>query len=114
MTPPENTRSGANLNILVVEIDGKRIRSESDFHQVIFEKLDFPAYYGRNLAALWQILSGNLPQPCRLIWKNADFSKAAMGKAFDDIIEIMEAARAQYVSWGKTDLFNFEIQGIKQ
>jgi ribonuclease inhibitor len=114
MKNPEETRSGFHSNILVVEIDGKRIRSESDFHQMMFEKLDFPAYYGRNLSALWEMLSGNLPQPCRLVWKDADVSKAALGKVFDDIIEIMEEARSQYASWGREDLFNYEIQGLKK
>src|SRR4051794_6966829 len=111
MTNPEDTRSGFNLNILVVEIEGKRIRSESDFHQEISEKLDFPAYYGRNLSALWEMLSGNLPRPCRLVWKDAHISKASLGKGFDDIVGIMDEAHAQYVAWGKAELFNYEIHG---
>ena len=40
-----------------VELDGARLRYRSRVHRVLARKLDFPAWYGRNLDALYDCLT---------------------------------------------------------
>lgn len=56
-------------------IDGERIKTTDDFHLEIKEKLEFPDYYGENLDALWDCLTGSIDLPVTLVWDNADLSK---------------------------------------
>ncbi len=41
-----------------VEIDLTEVRSKEAFHDAIQENLDCPSYYGRNLDALYDVLTG--------------------------------------------------------
>ncbi len=41
----------------IVSIDGKDVGSMKDLHDGLMEQLQLPAYYGRNLDALWDVLS---------------------------------------------------------
>lgn len=38
-------------------LDGEKMTSVENTHQYLATKLDFPKYYGKNLDALWDILS---------------------------------------------------------
>ena len=38
-------------------IDGSKIMSEGDFHKVVAKELDLPSWYGKNLDALWDVLT---------------------------------------------------------
>jgi len=89
-------------------IDGDNITSEDDFHAKIAKAMDFPGHYGRNLDALWDILSGDLPQPTNLIWKNAAKSQIRLGPVFDEIVNVLKEAQAQYAHWG-THQFTYEL-----
>ncbi len=61
------------------QINGENVSSEVDFHIELSKKLNFPSYYGKNLDALWDILSSDVERPIILIWKNASISKEKMG-----------------------------------
>lgn len=41
-----------------IEIDLTEVRSKEAFHDAIQENLDCPSYYGRNLDALYDVLTG--------------------------------------------------------
>ena len=45
------------IDIKTVLLDGRKIKSPADLHQCLSESLQFPDYYGKNLDALWDILS---------------------------------------------------------
>ena len=93
-----------------VQLDGKRIGSEADFHRRIAALLDFGPYYGHNLDALWDRLSRDVPRPVHLVWENAQVSRAAMGfVAFDRIEGILRAAADEDAASGRLDRFTYEI-----
>jgi ribonuclease inhibitor len=76
-----------------IELDGRRVRSEPEFHAEIARLLDFGPYYGKNLDALWDRVSFDVERPVRLIWTHAGVSRTAMGRGdFEKIVSILRRA----------------------
>jgi ribonuclease inhibitor len=70
-------------------LNGKAIHSLNDFYDRISTLNDMPEHFGRNLDALWDILSTDVEGPFEIIWKNADASKKLMGKDFDRVVKLL-------------------------
>ena len=47
-------------------IDGSKIVSEEDLHKTIAEGLNLPSWYGMNLDALWDVLTGIVGRPLKI------------------------------------------------
>jgi ribonuclease inhibitor len=92
-----------------IELDGKKVLSEEDFHQALAVAFDVQAYYGSNLDALWDLLSSGVERPVVLIWKNAETSRASMGIAFEKITEILERVEQQDKTYGWEDKFRYQL-----
>ena len=92
-----------------VEIKGIEIKTEKDFHKAISSALNFGPYYGDNLDALWDILTTDIERPVMLIWKDSNLSKKAMGKDFDNIINILKKVSEQDIVWGLDRKFEFKL-----
>lgn len=45
------------INKMTILINGKRMLSKEETHRYISQKLNFPDYYGKNLNALWDMLT---------------------------------------------------------
>ena len=74
-----------------IEIFGKEIKDEMDFHRQ-FNKYADCSFYGHNLDALWDVLTGMLDMPVHLIWYDSDIS-AKILERYKMIIEILERTR---------------------
>lgn len=48
------------------------------------------AAFGRNLDALWDVLSTDVEGPFKIVWKHSDDSKNSMGKDFDRIVKLLK------------------------
>lgn len=55
-----------------VTLNGDKITSVSDLHQTLKEQLELPDYYGENLDALWDCLTGWVGMPLLIEWKNIE------------------------------------------
>jgi len=75
---------------VIVHLDGKKLTSQSAFHDAITVALALSQYYGRNLAALQDVLSVDVERPLQLIWDDADISRRAMGADFDRIVHVLQ------------------------
>ncbi len=53
-------------------INGSEIRSKSDFHNTLKRDLNLPEYYGENLDALWDCLTGWVEMPLTIKWLEFD------------------------------------------
>ena len=53
--------------------------SEYDLHIEIKEKLELPIYYGENLDALWDCLTGWIDLPVGVEWKDFDLVEDSLG-----------------------------------
>ncbi|MBF0206676.1 MAG: barstar family protein [Oligoflexia bacterium] len=71
-------------------LDGDKIDSMEDFHDQISILLKFPEFYGRNLDALWDCLTGFIDTNFKLIWKNHAKSKVVLGDRFEKIIILLD------------------------
>ena len=56
-------------------IDGTTINSEEDLHDFFAKSFSLPDWYGRNLDALWDVLTGMVDMPLTIIWRNSEISK---------------------------------------
>lgn len=94
----------------IAEIDGSKIQSEADFHREIALALSFGGHYGKNLNALWDVLSRDVERPISLLWKNASMSREAMPAEFDKIVGVLKDVAEQDLSFGAVDRFELIIQ----
>lgn len=94
---------------MVAETDGRKIRSDDDFHTAISKALEFPSFYGRNLDALCDTLSTDVERPAQLIWRYSATSKIEMGGHFDKIVGLLRKIEQQYVEWNVRTGERFEL-----
>lgn len=78
-------------------LKGAEIRTKEDFHKKIKELLDFPDYYGENLDALWDCLTGYIDResPLILFWDNFEISKLNLGEFADAALNIFKDAESE-------------------
>lgn len=95
---------------MLKELEGKEIRSEADFHAAIAAALDFPGHYGKNLDALWDVLTSDVDRPVVLVWRDADSSRAVLGGRFDAIVDLLRKVEQQDISWGLKERFLFQLK----
>ena len=86
----------------VVFLEGKELSSEAKTHEILKEKLELPAYYGENLNALWDCLTGLVSLPLKIVWADFDFSKQQLGDFADELLQLFLEA--------KDELEGFEIE----
>jgi ribonuclease inhibitor len=72
-------------------LNGRVIRSLDDLYEQLAGALSFPPHFGRNLDALWDVLSTDVQGPFEIVWKHADESKKLMGRDFDRVVKLLKA-----------------------
>ena len=72
------------------KLNGKAIRSLDDLYDQLSIRLALPEHFGRNLDALWDVLSTDVEGPFEIEWKCADDSKKTMGKDFDRTVRLLQ------------------------
>ncbi len=77
---------------MILEIDGRDIRTASDFHDRLMVAPGMPDFYGRNFAALNDVLNGFIERPFKIVWRNAAVSRANLGGDFDKFVLVMQRA----------------------
>ena len=72
-----------------VRLQGKAIRTLDEFYSEIARKLRFPDHFGRNLDALWDVLTTDVKGPVQLVWEDLDVSQKAMKKDFQKVAALL-------------------------
>lgn len=86
-----------NLYIL----DGSKMLTRAEAHDEIARVLEFPAYYGRNLDALWDMIH---PMKADVVLVNASAMLEALGEYGKNLLETLQEANE------KTRSFRFRIE----
>ncbi len=71
-------------------LNGKDIRSLNDLYNQLSSQLSLPEHFGRNLDALWDVLSADIEGPFEIEWKHASDSRKAMGKNFERAVKLLQ------------------------
>lgn len=78
------------MPIKKINLDGKTVKSLNDLYENISKQISLPEHFGRNLDALWDVLSTDVEGPIEINWKNAADSKEGMGKDFDRAVKLFK------------------------
>ena len=79
-----------------IVIEGAAIATLADAWEALATLLDLPPHFGRNLDALHDSLTTDVPGPIAIEWRDAAASRAAVGAAFDRLREtIAETAETR-------------------
>jgi len=92
-----------------VILDGLSIQSEDDFHDAIENAFDLPGWYGRNLDALWDVLTGMVERPVNLIWMNSEMSSIRLQR-YEKIVGLMKDVADRDIALGRISKFEFNLQ----
>ncbi|MER5606450.1 barstar family protein [Micromonospora tulbaghiae] len=96
---------------MLLEIDGREVRTEADLHLLLARALDFGPYYGANLDALWDRLSRDVPRPVAVVWTDWQVSERNLGaRRFERICCLLRAVEAEDREAGHEELFTFELR----
>ena len=72
-----------------VTFDFEKIESIDDFYRKAVEKMDLPDYFGNNLDALWDSLTGGIELPMDIRFTNLNSEQL---EQFYDVIVLFEDA----------------------
>ena len=92
-----------------VELDGEHIANEAQFHAAIVKALDLGGHYGRNLDALWDVLTTDVERPVTLVWRDSTVSRQAMPERFAAIVGVLQRVAAQDRDHGWDECFDIEL-----
>ena len=76
----------------ICRIDAAALSGLDQVHDQLAADLGFPGYYGRNLDALWDVLTGELEGPARIEIEAAAAGRARLGPDFDRLLEVLKEA----------------------
>jgi len=71
-------------------LDGKTIGSLDDLYDQLSIRFSLPEHFGRNLDALWDVLSTDVQGSFEIAWKHAGDSRKLMGKDFDRAVKLLK------------------------
>lgn len=74
----------------------QRVETLDDLYDSLEAQLDLPEHFGRNLDALYDVLSHDLPGPVQIIWRNTDSARQALGsEMYTTVLSIMQMAASE-------------------
>ena len=69
-------------------LDGSTFTDKEKLHSILKSEFNFPDYYGNNLDALWDCLTGDIKLPVTLEWIHFDISRNLLGDYADKTLDI--------------------------
>ena len=73
-------------------LDGKKMNTKEETHEYISKTLAFPDYYGKNLDALWDMLS-TYDEPIHIVFKNTQTLKSNPDEYGNKILKVFLDAK---------------------
>ena len=76
---------------MTVELDGRMMVDRKAAHDYLAEKLHFPSYYGRNLDALYDLMT-ECGETMEIVFTHADEMKAQLGVYGSTLLHTLQEA----------------------
>ena len=76
----------------MIVIDGGMMPSKEEAHAYLAQKLSLPEYYGKNLDALFDVLTAGLEMPACLIIYRAKLLEESLGRYGRALLDVMTDA----------------------
>jgi ribonuclease inhibitor len=93
-----------------IVVDGEIVKTEADLHALLDSKLNFGPYYGANLDALWDCLTGGASRPIELIWVNSHESKVNFGaERYEKIVSLLRDVSQRDKKSGRKETFTIKF-----
>jgi ribonuclease inhibitor len=71
------------------------IRTLARFYDELVRQLAFPPHFGRNLDALWDVLSGEVAGPFEIVWEGSAQAQANLGVDYAKLIILLNDLAAE-------------------
>ena len=81
-------------DIAVLNLDGSVLKNKEELHNTVFYQLALPDYYGRNLDALWDVLS-TWSAPLCIEVTHTELLKRHLADYADALLEMLHDAAAE-------------------
>ncbi len=82
--------------MLIAKIDLSQCDTIMDIHRTLQETLGFPSFYGKNLDALWDCLTGFMDSPADITFVNLGAVHACPQDYLEKILETFAEAATFY------------------
>ena len=79
----------------IVTIDFRECKKVVELHHVLQQQLDFPAWYGCNADALWDLLTGYIELPLTVCFFFPDEPSEYVQKEIERIITVFRRCKTQ-------------------
>jgi ribonuclease inhibitor len=73
-------------------IEGSRVRALADVYAALAGPLGFPAHFGNNLDALYDVLARDVAGPVEIVWRDHRLSRAALGADYERVLAVLRDA----------------------
>ena len=71
------------------------IHTLAQFYDELARQLAFPAHFGRNLDALWDVLTGDVAGPFEIVWEGPAQAQVSLGLDYDKLITLLNDLAAE-------------------
>jgi ribonuclease inhibitor len=71
-----------------IVISGDCVDTLDDIYDEVERQLTLP-YFGRNLDALWDVLTREIEGPVEILWRESDVSRTRLGPDFDRLTALL-------------------------
>jgi len=98
---------------MILILEGDKILSIQDFHQALAKYPKMPDFYGKNLDALWDAITGLIERPFSIKWKQSEISRQYMGSDFDTVIKVFQDAKMfdlNIPNYEEADRFTYTLE----
>jgi ribonuclease inhibitor len=82
-----------------IRIKGSELKSIKELHMFLKKELEFPSYYGGNLDALWDLLSGWVDLPLKIVWTDYEKSLTLLKKDALEARKLFEKAEKEITNF---------------